>query len=124
MKKVILLFLIIVFISTCFYGCEFLDGREYKEDIIFQLEDSDAYIVIKEWSFLHAAGADFYYKKPWKKSIHIGGTNTYDCSFAPFEQGLYKISQAGDKLYISWCIDPKDTDRSNWKTKEILIPLD
>lgn len=122
MKKVILFFIIFTFILTCFYGCTFLDGKEYKEDIIYKLEESDEYIIIKEWSFLQAAGADFYYKKPWKKPIFIGGTNTYDCCFAPFEQGLYEITQDGDKIYISWCSDSANTDQSNWNTKEILLP--
>ena len=103
-------------------GCG-TSGREYKDDIVLQLQDKDDVLIIKEWTYLLGSGADIYYKHGDDAPVFLGKTSGGDNGFCPFSEGMYEISQDDDTVRISWCFKPSDSDRANRRSEYFKLPI-
>ncbi len=83
-----------------FAGCN-ASGRDYHEDIILPLENSDGELVIKEWSFLMGSGAEIYYRSAGEMVL-LGKTAGADDGYCPFADGKYSISEDGNTITVRW----------------------
>lgn len=90
------------YIAVCLSAANNITSRIYKDDIIIQMEDRQAEIIIREWTYLLASGAEVYYKKDGKE-VKIGQLLGGDDGFCPFEAGLYSVDIDENKLIIEWC---------------------
>lgn len=109
--------LIILF---AFGGCA--SKREYNDDIHIQLEECQAEIVIREWSYLLGSGAEVYYRDE-DKDILLGNLLGGDDGFCPFKEGLYAVVFDDNKLTIEWCRFPNN-ERESWETKIFELPAE
>lgn len=121
MNRAIITLLSLLLVLVCFFGCETLE-REYNDDIVYELENGSDVIIIKEWSFLLGSGAEIYYKAGDEKPVLLGQTTGGDDGFCPFEAGSYEIKQDGNSIYVSWCFNPSDNDRSHWRSENFDLP--
>lgn len=123
MKRIrnILFLLFILMLSVVFIGC---GGdsfeREYHEDICIEIEDGNADIVIKEWTFLLGSGAEVYYHCD-NEMILLGKTTGADDGFCPFKEGLYDVEVEGDTVTVKWCFDPAKKD-ADWRSASYTLP--
>ena len=117
MKKLI----IVLCFCLLLCGCA-ASGREYKDDITFQLHNKDDVLIIKEWTYLLGSGADIYYKHGDDAPVYLGKTSGGDNGFCPFSEGMYEITQDADTVNISWRFKPSDIDRAQWKTESFDLP--
>lgn len=114
---------LLIVVSAGLYGCDTLE-REYKEDIVYELPDSENKIIIKEWEFLQGSGAEIYLKKGEENPVLLGKISCADDGFCPFEAGLYEITQDENSITVSWCYDPTNEDRSSWRSQSFELPED
>lgn len=103
-------------------GCA-ASGREYKDDITFQLHNKDDVLIIKEWTYLLGSGAEIYCKHKDDAPVFLGKISGADNGFCPFSEGLYEITEDGDSVCVSWCFRASDNDRSHWKSKTFEFPV-
>ena len=121
MKKTVIYICLLTMIIACFCGCG-KSGKEYKEDIIYQLQNREGALIIKEWTYLLGSGAEIYYNNG-KTSVLLGETTGGDNGFCPFAEGSYEIKEYGDSVCVSWCFRASDNDRSHWKSKTFEFPV-
>ena len=112
MKRVLLFALLAVLVLSIFTGCTD-SSREYKDDICIILEDQDAVIIIREWTFLLGSGIEIYYEKDDKTTL-LGQTLSGDDSYCPFEDGRWSYSISGNTLVLQWAFHAGD-DRGQWR---------
>ena len=117
------LFCVLVLVLCLLCCCDELK-REYKEDIIYTLNDCEDSIIIKEWCFLLGSGAEIYYKESGKEPVLIGKTTGGDNGYCPFEDGQYSITQIGNSICVSWCFRPSNYNNAVWRTETFLLPED
>lgn len=118
--KSIALFVSLIFSVACFVGCT-SSQRDYHDDIVVTLENTNDRIIIKEWQYLLGSGAEIYYQKESDTPVLLGKTSGGDDGFCPFNEGLYEINKDGDTVTVKWCFDPSDNDKSNWRSKTFEI---
>ena len=121
MKKTILFICLSAVILACLCGCG-ASGREYKDDIEYNLTENDGALIIKEWTFLQGSGAEIYYKIGDTMTL-LGNTTGADNGFCPFSEGMYEIKEDGNAVSVSWCFKPSDNDKSHWSTKTFELPV-
>ena len=93
------------------------NSREYQEDIIVKLSDSNSAILIKEWTFLLESGAEIYFLQDEKK-IFLGETGSGDDGICSFQNGNYEILQNKDQsITVRWQLNKKI-----WNEKTFLLP--
>lgn len=113
----------VIFLATNLSGCSsFLAddfGKEYYDDIPIPLENHNAEIMIREWSFLSGSGAEVYYKEN-NNEILLGKLLGGDDGFCPFKEGLYSVAFEDSKLIITWCRYPGS--EIAWETKIFDLP--
>ncbi len=117
-KRKTLFIVICLLISFVFNGCFY--EREYRDDICVKLENSQAEIIIREWSFLSGSGAEIYYKYD-DEEILLGKIQGGDDGYCPFEDGLYSVEVDDNKLAIEWCRFPSDKEKP-WEQQVFELP--
>ena len=105
-----------VLLGVC-CGCT-TSGREYKEDIVVDLEGYDGVLVIREWSFLQGSGAEVYYRYGWSEPMLLGQTTGSDDGYCPFEAGEYRIAQTKSVVELSW----RFNGTGNWRLQRFVLP--
>ncbi len=121
MKRIIVFICLSAVVLSCLCGCG-TSGREYKDDIEYNLTENDGALIIKEWTFLQGSGAEIYYKIGDTMTL-LGNTTGADNGFCPFAEGSYEIKEYGDSVCVSWCFRASDNDRSHWKSKTFEFPV-
>ncbi len=113
--KVTVIILSIVFILLL-TSCSVLGEREYYDDIIIELDNTDGQIVIKEWSYLLGSGAEVYYLKNKKETL-LGKISGADDGWYPFKAGQYTVEVTENIINIKWL---KKNDA--WVTDSFTLP--
>lgn len=119
-KTALIVALSCLIILFTFSGCD--SRREYNDDIHLQLEEHQAEIVIREWSYLLGSGAEVYYRDK-DKDVLLGNLLGGDDGFCPFKEGLYAVTFDDNKLTIEWCRFP-NSERDSWETKTFELPTE
>lgn len=100
--------LLIIIACVLLVGCyDATLEREYREDLVIRLEDRDAEIVIREWSFLLGSGAEVYYRENGKET-KLGTTGGADDGYCPFAAGKYEFTQDGNTITLKWFFNTPD----------------
>lgn len=105
-------------LSFVFCGCG--SGRDYYEDINIQLEERDAELIIREWTFLLGSGAEIYYKTD-DDEVLLGQLSGGDDGFCPFKEGLYSVSVDEGELTIEWSKFPNG-EKISWEKETFTLP--
>ena len=119
MKRILLFVLTAILMLSILSGCGYT-GRDYKDDICILLEDRDAVIIVREWSFLLGSGAEIYYEKNGK-TTQLGQTSGGDDGYCPIEDGKWSYSIEGNTLIIKWAFRGSD-EKENWKEQVFTLP--
>lgn len=119
MKRILLFVLMAILVLSIFSGCSY-SGRDYKDDICIILEDRDAVIIVREWSFLLGSGAEIYYEKDGK-TTQLGQTSGGDDGYCPIEDGKWSYSVEGNTFTIKWAFMGSDKEES-WKEETFILP--
>lgn len=121
MKKISVIIYLFAVLLICLCGCRTTE-REYNDDVVYQLQNEDDVLIIREWRFLLGSGAEIYYVHKDSEPLFLGQTPGADDGYFPFKEGMYEIKENGDSIEISWCFNPSDRDRSAWHTKTFELP--
>ena len=116
-KKV---FAVIVCVLFIFSGC--MMEREYKEDLIVELDGSTEKLIIKEWSFLLGSGAEVYYQREDQKPVFLGKTSGADDGFCPFAAGKYEITRNGNAVTLKWYFNTTPDYETIWHSETFELP--
>lgn len=93
-----------------------MPDREYLPDLVIPLEGRTGQIVIKEWRFLLASGAEIYYEDGGKLTL-LGSAGGGDDGYCPFAAGKYTLSLEENVLLIRWhAMDDV------WREKRLPLP--
>ena len=93
-------------------------SRNYRDDIVVELENTDLTLVIKEWYWGLGSGATIYYidERGREKELtnKVGGG---DDGFCPFANGEYEIIENGDgTITVKWY------NGAVWREKIVELP--
>ena len=92
--------------------------KDYRDDIVVELESTDLTLVIKEWSWGLGSGAEIYYidKRGREKELtdKVGGG---DDGYCPFANGEYEIIENKDgTITVKWY------NGAVWREKIVELP--
>lgn len=122
--KLIMLFAVLtitMWMVGCYTVLRYFPLRDYREDLVIELQDPSEKIIVKEWSFLLGGGAEIYYQKGIGFPVLLGNTSTDD-GFCPFQEGLYEIQQDDRQITVKWCFDYVYTHKANWESETFELP--
>ncbi len=88
-------------------SCSCTSERDYYDDIVIELDDTDGEIIIREWSFLLGSGAEIYYRKDNREDL-LGEIRGADDGWCPFKAGEYEVNVTDGVLSITWCKKPNE----------------
>ena len=87
--------------------------KDYQEDLIIAVPDSEVQIVIKEWSWLQGSGAQVYQLRNGSE-VYLGDAGGADDGYCPFANGEYEIVNNQDGTFtLKW----NDRTESPWREK-------
>ena len=118
MKKIIAMLLFLALMASI-TGCTTLD-RDYLDDIVIELDEQDAEIIIREWQFLLGSGAEIYYRKNGKMEM-LGQTSGGDDGYCPFADGRYAVTLDGSTLLVRWYFNTVNGEEI-WREQTITLP--
>lgn len=119
LKRYVLIF-VVCCLALPFVFCGCGSGRDYCEDINVRLEERDAELIIREWTFLLGSGAEIYYKTD-DDEILLGQLAGGDDGFCPFKEGLYSVSVDEGELTIEWSKFPNG-EKISWEKETFTLP--
>lgn len=93
---------ITVALVAIFYCMMTNDLRDFKEDIIIDIPNLEASLIIREWKFLLGSGAEVYYKPTNGKAFMLGTAGGGDDGYTPFADGEYTVKFQENGVNISW----------------------
>ncbi|MBO5648551.1 MAG: hypothetical protein J6S76_01395 [Clostridia bacterium] len=107
---------VIVLMLFCAAACVGT-GRDYHDDLVVALSDTEHILIIKEWSFLLGSGADIYYQIRDARPILLGTTTGGDDGACPFSLGQYEVIHDGSTVTLRWRFSG-----NIWREKEFILP--
>ena len=113
----VLVVCLILSVGIYYYKVSKILSKFYEPDIIISSPDGQYELVIREWTCLGGAGADFYIRdNSWRlKRIGRGGADDY---YLTFTNGTYYVEWESDKVTIYYYMDllvENVNDRSTWR---------
>ena len=103
---------LLCFIVTAFLGSDIvLWGREYQEDVVYELPEDGGSLIIRKWTFLVGSGAEIYYKNNqiFRTEVFLGEIN----NSGPIDINVVDKTE----IHIRWC-----REHGGWTTDVFEIP--
>ena len=86
-----------------------LGEKDYLDDLYVKIPSTDSEILIKEWQYLFANGAEAYYVSPEGKKLKLPGElSGGDDGYCPFRDGKYSIEYNSGNVTVRWSFDGSD----------------
>ncbi len=119
---VIFIIIAVILVALWFYVMT-SEWRDFKDDLITAIPDSEDCIVVREWSFLLGSGAEIYYRYSNGKEVRIGNAGGGDDGYLPFARETYKVQFQSDSVTFDWCWQYyRENDSKYWKSTTLQFP--
>ncbi|MFA5561811.1 MAG: hypothetical protein WDA00_04145 [Eubacteriales bacterium] len=89
---------------------------------MYRIDQTDTHLVIKEWSWGPASGADIYYRNEQGKERLLGKTDGGANGYCPFADNQYEIINHGDKTFTVRWSARQGASPEDWKEQNFTIP--
>ena len=116
--SLIIIAVLAVLFSAFFVWLRSIEWKDYQDDLEIQSPNGEYTLIIKEWSFLLAGGAEIYCSKNGGKAQMLGGVSSDDAA-QPFYNGYDTVEWEENTVLIRYCsgtpaehINKPDTWRS------------
>lgn len=129
MKRFLRIILILAVIAFVIYFAYFLfalsafsNSRDYLDDLRIISDDGKYELVIREWNWLRAGGAEIYCVKDGEM-VKLGSTIAMDL-INPFNRGDYHIQWTDAYVIIKYRLyrGEETNDPDTWAVEEYLLP--